>query len=287
MGVDLSAMIPFLFALTLIGFPHASVQRAAVSAGARPAVAASDTNSNVNFGMAKPPNAPSAILGKGPNAESLAGSKGTDAAWQGTPSGEKGDEAKRENKRIFGIVPANRYLVSGKFSPLTPREKFGVFADDTFDRFTIVSAGVEAGLGQALDTHPGYGQGGEGFAKRFGAAAGDIVTGDFFRKFFFPTLFKQDPRYFQLGRGTSTGHRIGYAISRVLVTMGDSGRRQINASNILGSFASAGISNAYYPADERGVGLTFQRAGVGLGYQAAFNVLAEFSRELRGLFTRK
>ena len=91
-----------------------------------------------------------------------------------------------------------------------------------------------------------------------------------------PSLLKQDPRYFYKGSG-STRSRILYALANAVVCKGDNSHWQANYSNILGSIASGGISNLYYPASNRdGAELTFENAAIGIGATAAANLLQEF-----------
>lgn len=162
---------------------------------------------------------------------------------------------------------------------MSPGDKFKRFALNASNPYQVVFAATRAGISQAADTIPGYGQGGEGYAKRFGAAMGDEASSEFFGTFLYPVLFHQDPRYFRKGTGTA-GSRIGYAISRVFITRGDNGNRQFNISKILGCGSAAAMSNAYYPDDplhdERTAGKTMERFGINLVSTAGFNILKEF-----------
>ena len=114
---------------------------------------------------------------------------------------------------------------------------------------------------QAQNTFSGYGQGAQGYAKRYGAAFADVAIGTFIGSAILPSLLKQDPRYFYKGTG-STRSRILYAIANSVICKGDNGRWQTNYSNILGNLAAGGISNLYYPAQNRnGAGLTLRKRG--------------------------
>jgi hypothetical protein len=136
--------------------------------------------------------------------------------------------------------------------------------------------GAVAGVEQATGTLSGYGQGAQGYAKRYGAAYADLVTGTFIGGAIFPSLLKQDPRYFYKGTG-SVRSRVLYAISMSVICKGDNGRWQPNYSGILGSLASGGISNLYYPATDRSdAALTFENMVIGIGETAAVNLLQEF-----------
>jgi len=119
-------------------------------------------------------------------------------------------------------------------------------AEGCFDPVEFVFIGIQAGIGQADDTNPTYGQGFVGYSKRFGTAYTDAIIGNFGTGAIFPTLLRQDPRYFQMGKGNFF-RRFGYAAIRVLVTRSDSGRTQVNFSEFLGNGLAAGLSNTYHP----------------------------------------
>ena len=135
--------------------------------------------------------------------------------------------------------------------------------------------GAIAGIEQAQNQFSGYGQGAQGYGKRYGAAFADTVTGTFLGGAVLPALLKQDPRYFYKGTG-STRSRILYAIANSVICKGDNGHWQLNYSGILGDLASGGISNLYYPAQDRGAGLVFENEGIGIGATAAANLIQEF-----------
>jgi hypothetical protein len=141
-------------------------------------------------------------------------------------------------------------------------------------RFGIV--GIIAGVQQARNDFSGFGQGAEGYAKRYGAAYANVLTENLITEVLLPSLFKQDPRYFYKGTG-STKSRIVYAISRSVIRKGDDGHWQPNYSGILGSLAAGGLSNVYYPAQDRnGVGLTFENTAIGIGGGAVGHLAQEF-----------
>jgi hypothetical protein len=144
------------------------------------------------------------------------------------------------------------------------------------DPVTIAFVGGAAGVQQAQNHFEGYGQGAQGYAKRFGAGFADTVSGTFIGGAILPSLLKQDPRYFYKGTGSKTA-RILYAIANAVICKGDNRRWQANYSGILGSLAAGGISNLYYPAQDRdGAALTFENAALGIGGSAISNLFQEF-----------
>src|SRR3954469_22869935 len=87
------------------------------------------------------------------------------------------------------------------YKPLTPGGKLKIAALDAVHPFRIAGAAVSAGIAQASDPYPEWGDGGEGYAKRFGAAVADEVSGHMLKGFLFPTVFRTDPRYFRKKEG--------------------------------------------------------------------------------------
>lgn len=193
----------------------------------------------------------------------------TTAPQTGTGTSSEGHE------RILGLVPV--FEVTNRRNPqsLTSQQKLDLFARQTFDPFQWVAAGAQAGLGQAENTWPGYGQGAAGYAKRYGATMGDVVDREFLSDFLLPVALKQDPRYFRLGQGTIK-HRFIYALEQEFWCKTDEGTRQFNYSKVLGAFAAKSVSNIYYPASSRGFGLTMRNSGVAILSSMATGLATEF-----------
>jgi hypothetical protein len=168
---------------------------------------------------------------------------------------------------------------------LSKREKFNVFLQHTYSPYTFAGAAFDAGLAQATGAWHSYGGGMEGYGKRYGASLADSESGAFFGRFLFPVLLHEDPRYLH-STSQNTAPRIGYALSRVLVTHDDSGNKRPNLSLILSVFAAAGMGNAYYPRDERGFADTAGRAGGDLLSTAGMNVLREFWPDIKQKFKK-
>ena len=181
----------------------------------------------------------------------------------------------QEKQRVVGIIP-NFYVsyVPNAF-PLNSKQKFELAWKSTIDPVTIILTAATAGIEQARNDFSGYGQGAQGYGKRFGSAYADAAIGTFIASAILPSLLKQDPRYFYKGTGSKRS-RILYAIANLAVCKGDNKRWQPNYSNILGSLAAGGISNLYYPAKDRGATLTFENAFIGIGAGAVVNLAQEF-----------
>lgn len=187
------------------------------------------------------------------------------------------DEVKVEEKqRVLGFIPNFYVTYLPHAAPLTPKLKFRLAWKSILNPYTFGITGGIAGIEQAENAFSGYGQGAEGYAKRYGAAYADLTTGTFIGGAILPSLFKQDPRYFYKGTGSKKS-RILYAIAMSVVCKGDNGHWQLDYSGIMGGLAAGGISNLYYPDQNRnGVTLTFENALIGIGGSAAGNILQEF-----------
>lgn len=187
------------------------------------------------------------------------------------------EQIKQEEKqRVFGVVPNFYASYMPDAVPLNSKQKFELAWRTTLDPVTFVLTGAIAGVQQAQNDFSGYGQGAQGYGKRYGATYADAVTNTFIGSAILPSLLKQDPRYFYRGNGGARS-RILYAIANSVICKGDNGRWQANYSNILGSLTAGGISNLYYPAQDRnGAGLTFENAAIEIGASAAANLFQEF-----------
>jgi hypothetical protein len=181
----------------------------------------------------------------------------------------------QEKQRVLGFVPNFYVSYIPDAVPLNAKQKFELAWRTTVDPVNFALTGAEAGIEQADGRLRGYGQGAQGYGKRFGASYADSVTGTLIGSAILPSLLKQDPRYFYKGTGSKRS-RIWYAISNAVICKGDNQQWQPNYSGMLGDLASGGISNLYYPKTDRGVALTFENALIRLGSTAVVNIVQEF-----------
>jgi Carboxypeptidase regulatory-like domain len=180
-----------------------------------------------------------------------------------------------EKQRVLGVIPNFYVTYDPAAVPLNPRQKFELAWKATIDPVNFGLVGAVAGIQQATNSFSGYGQGAQGYGKRYGASYADLVTGTFIGGAVLPSLFKQDPRYFYKGTGTKKS-RLFYAIANAVICKGDNGHWQANYSGLLGSLAAGGISTLYYPETDRDVTTTFENTLIGIGTSAANNILQEF-----------
>ena len=152
-----------------------------------------------------------------------------------------------KNDRIFWALPNLLTVENGSDSPPLPTgQKFKLVAQGTFDPFEFAFIGMVASVNQASNSNPSYGQGLVGYSKRYGTAFADNAIGNFMTGAVYPAMLHQDPRYFQMGKGNFF-RRAFYAGTRVFVIRGDSGKTELNFSELLGNGTAAAISNAYHP----------------------------------------
>ncbi len=179
-----------------------------------------------------------------------------------------------EKQRLLGLFPNFFVSYNWQALPLTSKQKFSLAWRNAYDPGNLVLVGFTAGVQQAANAFPGYGQGAAGYGKRYGADLGNLVTGTMMGGAVLPSLFHQDPRYFYKGTGSGTSRAL-YAMSTAVVCRGDNGKRQIAWASILGDLSAGAISNAYYaPTDRQGAKLTIENGFLGIAGDA-FNGLMQ------------
>jgi len=227
---------------------------------------------------------------------------GKEAVGQAQPAAPQGDAKPAEagkkpekpppsgtsKDRLFFLMPNFLTLENAEHvPPLTPGQKFKAVARGTFDPFQFVYYTIIAGIGQATNSPEGYGQGAQGYGKRFGAIFADTTIENFMVGAILPSALHQDPRYFQKGKG-SFASRTWYAMTRIVVTRGDSGQAQFNASEVFGSVSSAAISTySYHPESDRKIGNLMNTWGVQLGLDSFSFMMKEFWPDMKRHFQKK
>ncbi len=193
----------------------------------------------------------------------------------------------KKDDRMFYVMP--NYLTvehATEVKPISWGEKYKITAEGTFDPYEFFVVGVLAGIRQASNTNPAFGQGAAGFGKRYGTGFADQAIGNIMVGGFFPSILRTDPRYFQLGKG-GFRRRAGYAFGRIFVTRKDSGGRTFNFSEFLGNGAATGISTFYYPAQDRSFSGSVANWGTQMIVDAAGNELKEFWPDIHRKIKRK
>src|SRR5580658_4560133 len=162
-------------------------------------------------------------------------------------------------------------------------EKWEFFTSETFSPMTPGAGAFNALVSQVTRSAPLYGRHPWPWAypKRFGASIGDIVSQNFFGDFLLASAFHEDTRYSRRGSTHRLWPRIGYAITRSVVTQTDSGEAEFNWANVLGTGTSAALSNAYYPPVSRTAGASAINWGTSIAGSGLANLMPEFWPDLR------
>jgi hypothetical protein len=185
-----------------------------------------------------------------------------------------------QTKRILGILPNFRAVDANQhLPPETVKEKFTDATQDSFDYSSIFLPVAVAGYSYLRNSTPEFGKGGVGFARYLWHSAADQTIENYMVEFIVPTITHEDTRYYSLEHGGFL-KRSGYALSRVLITRSDSGKRTFNYGEVVGAGAAAGISTLYYPTAERSFGNTGSQWGLDVALDAASFVVKEFSPEI-------
>ena len=222
-----------------------------------------------------------------PGSATPAGQSSSSPTPPATPPQTAAEQLKQQEKqRILGVMATFNTTQNHDALPLSPRQKYQLFFKSVTDPWPFALTAVVAGISQADDDFAAYGQGVQGYAKRYGAAYTDYFTGNFFGNAVLPSLLHEDPRYYQRGHGK--------IITRALWAAGstgwckrDDGTWGPNYANVTGNLIGAAISNVYYPAEQRTVGDTIQR-GVTVTVEGAIGAeLIEFWPDIARHYTRR
>lgn len=182
----------------------------------------------------------------------------------------------KQPKRILGIIPNYRAVSANTYlPPLSLEKKFWLATQDTFDYSNFLLVAGLAGVSQAQNSQPSFGQGAAGYGRYYWHTFADGGIENYMTEAIVPALTREDPRYYTLGKG-GFFKRTGYAVSRLLITRTDSGKRTFNISEIAGAGAAAGIANTYYHDQSNPWVKTYQRWGTEVGLDGIFNMLKEF-----------
>jgi hypothetical protein len=165
----------------------------------------------------------------------------------------------RQTKRILYIIPNFRAVSADQhLPPQSVKEKFKTTVLDSVDYSSIIFVGAQAGSSMATNSYREFGQGAKGYGRYYWHTLADTINENTWVEFIIPAALHQDTRYYTLGKG-NFGKRVGYAFSRIVITRTDSGHRAINYSEIVGAGAASGVSNLYYPSQERTLTKSYQR----------------------------
>jgi hypothetical protein len=213
---------------------------------------------------------------------------GTSGAGQSSDQNAKQDQSQpQQTKRMMYVVP-NFAAVSAntELPALSARGKFVLAWHDSFDYSSFVWTGIVAAQSYGLDSDPELSSGIAGYGRYYWRAFVDGVSGTYFTEAIVPAMTHEDPRYYTMGHG-GFFRRIGYALSRSVLTKTDSGGTSFNWSEVGGNGLEAALSNAYYPPQERGISQTATNWATQMESAALNNIAKEFWPDFRRKVLRR
>jgi len=175
------------------------------------------------------------------------------------------------------------YKPGAMLCSLEIKDKLRLFVTDTFDPISALGIGFDSGLDQAQNSDPAFGQGAAGYGKRLAANFASQTSARFFSEFAYPTIFREDPRYYRLAHGKFST-RLLHAMEHTVVAHRDSGRHMFNFSEWLGTATGTAINVAYHPGNEGGFAAAARGASVSILTDMGFDVLREFWPEVARKF---
>ena len=198
------------------------------------------------------------------------------------PQNKNDDAPGQQTKRMFWVVPNfGAVNANTQLPPMSPRDKFVLAArDSVVDYSSYTWAGILAGQAMLLNSDPELGRGIKGYGRYYWRTFVDEISGTFFTEAIVPVITHEDPRYYTMGKG-GFFRRSGYAISRAFVTKTDAGGNEFNWSEVAGNALEAGLSNAYYPPQERALGSTAGNFGTQMESAVLNHVFQEFWPDIR------
>lgn len=175
------------------------------------------------------------------------------------------------------------YKPGARLCTLVLKDKFTLFVQDSIDPVSFLSAGFNAGISQAEDDDPSFGQGAAGYGERFSANLAGQASSEFFKDFAYPTIFSEDPRYYRLAHDTFR-KRLFHAMSHSVMAYREDGSEMFNFSEWLGTSSAVALSNVYHPDNRRGFAAAATRVSYGIAYDIGFDILREFWPEVAHKF---
>jgi hypothetical protein len=193
------------------------------------------------------------------------------------PQGTAG-QSKSTTGEIIGFM-TNRSLIfpdiATSAAPLSAGQKFKLFLNESVSPASFVYSAISAGFNQWRDVPHDYGQGAQGYGKRFGESMARSTSQSFFGTFVTSSILHEDPRFFPQYQPTLWGS-VKYAARRIVVTRTDSGRSTFNVAGFVGPIATEALANTYLPRSEQTGAKAAERIGSDLAWKFAGNMFKNY-----------
>ncbi|HWF08870.1 MAG TPA: hypothetical protein VG297_10415 [Bryobacteraceae bacterium] len=157
---------------------------------------------------------------------------------------------------------------------MTQSERFHHYVAGTFSVESIVRSAAGAGILQRADTPTEWGQGGAGYARRFGNSYAQHIMRQTIR-YGVSDMLHEDNRYMLSGE-TAVGARIKYAVASSFLARRDDGTRRVSISRLGGYVAVAFISREWQPHTTNGAQNAASNIGNTVATEVGFNIAREF-----------
>ena len=159
-------------------------------------------------------------------------------------------------------------------TPMTGHEKWHFYLESTYGPLSFASSLAGAGINQARDAVPEWGQGVEGYSKRFGSSFCQKAIAKSVQ-FGLGSLLHEDPRYFS-SRHSGIVKRALYAAGQNFISYKDSGGARFSYTRLAGTATGAIISRQWRPEAYRTAGQYIGSIASSIGVEAAKNLAREF-----------
>lgn len=192
-------------------------------------------------------------------------------------TGAKGSSM-QATSQVVGYL-TNRSLffpdIAASSRPLDSKDKFKLFINQSASPPYFIASSISAGTGLWRDSPAAYGEGAQGYFKRFGASMARGSSSAFFGTFVLGSALHQDPRFYPQLHPTIWS-AMKYSVTRIVVTRNDEGKAVFNSSYLGGVMMAEGLASAYLPVSEQNAGRTFARVGSDIGWKIAANMFKDY-----------
>lgn len=164
------------------------------------------------------------------------------------------------------------------YVPITQSERARHYVKSMFSIESFARSAVGAGIRQWTNTPPEWGQGADGYARRFAHSFGENMVRQTIT-YGISSAIDEDNRYFRSERH-GFGPRTMYAVESTFLARRSDGTRRVSYSRIIGLVATAFISRTWQPPSLRGPGHAMGSLGTAVGSEVGFDVAREFLPDL-------
>jgi len=200
----------------------------------------------------------------------------------------KGSEPIESSSKIEHSLFSSLFMAGktqDKFKPLTAKKRLKVYSDDLFSPFHFFMAGVSAGVTQAQNVPPEWGQGAEGFGRRYANYYASATVSNMLQMAG-EDLLHEDNLYYGSGEH-GVWRRVKYAVKSSVLARGSDGTQHFSISQLGSTAGAAFISRLWQPKDDRSAGDGAVSFGIAMATNAGVNVVREFLPDVtRHIFHR-